>query len=138
MSVSALHTPPMTPTIQNIVTPEQLRRGISSSHEAQESDSEETGSQVLADNEDYRRFSSRRRKKTDFFCMTKPQENETTTTIQPQLAGVKRKRLVRRLLRFDTRPAIKEELPPVEMETENDSSTLQPEVMEVICFSNRI
>lgn len=114
--LSALNTPPVTPPLEcdqsnaktSFATPE-LTKGISSSNY----DEDDPPVDVFVSLKNYRRFSSRARKKPDFFHVSQVTPSESLQS-QRAAVGVKRKAPVppaKRMLRFDDHPVLKQEAP---------------------------
>ena len=114
--LSALNTPPVTPPLKcdqsnaktSFATPE-LTKGISSSNY----DEDDPPVDVFVSLKNYRRFSSRARKKPDFFHVSQVTPSESLQS-QRAAVGVKRKAPVppaKRMLRFDDHPVLMQEAP---------------------------
>lgn len=123
--LSALNTPPVTPPLKcdqsnaktSFATPE-LTKGISSSNY----DEDDPPVDVFVSLKNYRRFSSRARKKPDFFHVSQVTPSESLQS-QRVAVGVKRKAPVppaKRMLRFDDHPVPKQEAPPLPFSGEPD------------------
>ena len=138
--LSALSTPPVTPPHEcelinaqtSFATPE-LTKGISSSNY----DEDDPPLDVFVSMENYRRFSSRSRKKPDFFHVSQVTPPESLPS-QRAAVGVKRKAPVppaKRMLRFDDQPVPTQETPPPSSGgSDGQDSTGKPDTTEVrIC-----
>lgn len=141
VQVSALNTPPVTPPngcVGQAMMELELMKGIrSSSYE-----DDELPLDVLVNMENYRRFSSRTRKKPDFFHVS---QMVPADGLQPQKAVVGLKRNVsvppaRRMLRFEPLTVKQEEDTPPSLDKveEQDLAPDKPDEVDVQVRNNVI